>query len=119
MIPTQYVALPELPLSLNGKIDRLALSNYELPKSEPQTSNAAVNTTQEKLLSILEKYNISIDDGALNINDQLDSFTFINLVIDIEIEFGIEINDDLLVYEVFLESTLDSLINYIDEKSNI
>lgn len=119
MIPTQYITLTRLPLSLNGKIERLTLSNYELPKLNPQISDAAANTTQDRLISILEKYNISIDNGSLNINEQLDSFTFINLIIDIEIEFELEINDDFLVYEVFIELTLDDLIDYINEKRNI
>jgi len=119
MIPTQYIALTQLPLSLNGKIDRLALSNYDLPKLITQTNNGTNDTMRDKLISILEKYNISIDNGSLNINEQLDSFTFINLIIDLEMEFELEINDDYLVYEVFTGLTFEELINYIKQKTNV
>jgi len=119
MIPTQYIELPQFPLTSSGKINRLTLSSYKLHELHPETNNMTVDATRDKLIGILEKYEISINDGALNINEQLDSFTFINLVIDIEIEFELEINDDLLVYEVFIEYTLDDLIDYINKKLNI
>ena len=72
-----------------------------------------------KLISILkEKFDVDYDSGirledtlsSLNIN----SISFIRLVVEIEKEFNVEFQDDIIDVNNF--TTLKSLVEFIEEK---
>ena len=63
-------------------------------------------TILEKLIEILEQFSIQNYD---NFTSEIDSFAFVELVIDIEDAFGIVINPEELVMDVFCN------ISYITE----
>lgn len=77
---------------------------------------------ESKLISILkEKFDVDYNSGirledtlsSLNIN----SISFIRLVVEIEKEFNIEFQDDIIDMNNF--TTLKSLVEFIEEKGRL
>jgi amino acid adenylation domain-containing protein len=67
MVPTHFITLERIPLSLHGKIDRKALPSLEDAKLESSTPYLAPRNALEKLLTeiwedVLEKQHIGIND---------------------------------------------------------
>lgn len=71
MCPAQYVVLDALPQTLNGKVDRLALANYNLQVHQPRAVRKPGNNTEASLVSIwcelLELPSISTEDNFFEI----------------------------------------------------
>jgi acyl carrier protein len=71
MIPSAFQALPQLPLTANGKIDRAALQNQQLDISEhaPYTApeNAVETTLAEIWQEVLGLEQVGIDDNFFNL----------------------------------------------------
>lgn len=65
MIPTQIIKLPSIPLTANGKIDRVALEKIEIPES-PNTGQDNAVTKTEKRMSLLFKQVLNI--SSVNVN---------------------------------------------------
>jgi amino acid adenylation domain-containing protein len=69
MIPSYFVFIEKIPLTLNGKVDRKALPTPEAKAVEDRTTNAPRNQVEEKLAEIwsdvlgIRKEIISIDDN--------------------------------------------------------
>ncbi len=63
---------------------------------------------QEKLEAILNQYGLSMCSGEMN--EELDSFAFISMIVEIENEFDISIPDDFLAISSF---DAKRLFNYI------
>lgn len=68
-------------------------------------------TTMDRLHEALDRCSLHIEDGMDRL-ESLDSFSFINAVLEIENEFGIEIPDHLLGEDLF--SSLSDLSDLID-----
>ncbi|MCP4218505.1 MAG: amino acid adenylation domain-containing protein, partial [bacterium] len=72
MIPTFYFKLETIPLTVNGKIDRNALSEFPISNFQLETYTAPRDETEETLAEIwadvleIQKEDIGIDDGFFN-----------------------------------------------------
>lgn len=63
---------------------------------------------QERLEAILNQYGLSVHSEEKN--EELDSFAFISMIVEIENEFDISIPDDFLAMSFF---DVKRLLNYI------
>jgi thioesterase domain-containing protein/acyl carrier protein len=88
MIPNDIILVENFPLTPNGKVDRLKLSEYNLNKAETIVDNN-LNAIESKLLplwqKILRKNSISVSDDFFAIGGN--SLSAVNLFIEIEKEF--------------------------------
>lgn len=88
MIPNDIILVENFPLTPNGKIDRLKLSEYKLNKVETIVDNK-LNEIESKLLplwqNVLRKNSISVNDDFFSLGG--DSLSAVNLFILIEKEF--------------------------------
>lgn len=88
MIPNDIILVKNFPLTPNGKIDRLKLSEYNLHKVETIGDNN-LNDIESKLLplwqNVLRKNSISVNDDFFSLGG--DSLSAVNLFILIEKKF--------------------------------
>ena len=77
------------------------------------------NNIIEKIIDILKKLNINIDNPTSNFieGNNVDSITFIQIIIDIEVEFSILIPDEYLLMEGF--NTVSEIANIVEKLINI
>ncbi len=108
MIPSIFVAIPNLPLTVNGKVDRRALPipNYEL--SGGNRCHIAPRTPLEQILadswkSVLGIERISVDDNFFELGGH--SLLAMRLVSTI----GSQLNREVLVKWVFENPTVEQL----------
>ncbi|MCK4259562.1 MAG: non-ribosomal peptide synthase/polyketide synthase, partial [Halanaerobiales bacterium] len=110
MIPNYFVILEKMPLTPNGKIDRKALPEPDLNNSGVQYV-APQNEIEEKLVEIwseiLDKEGIGISHNFFNLGGH--SLKAASLVAKIHKELNVEVP----LKEVFTNSTIKSLANYI------
>ena len=126
MIPSCFAVLERLPYTHNGKLDYISLTDYTFySKCALVTKNNFIeledeiqmnNSINEKLKSLVKKaanidssINISINENLNNLG--IDSLSFISLIVDIEYEFNIVFDDDMLLLEKF--RSINDLANYI------
>ena len=111
MIPKYYVKIDEIPLNINGKIDKKALplpkikkdeDNYIAPRTETEKEVAKI---WEKVLEINK---IGVHDSFFKIGG--DSVSAINVYSELNNNFEITIND------IFKYSTISKLSNHIVKK---
>src|SRR5260221_5898 len=72
MVPAFFVALPSLPLSEHGKVDRKALAALEIaPKDRPQAAGLPGNQLERTLAQlwqrILKVPNVGLDDNSFDL----------------------------------------------------
>ena len=127
MIPSNYVCLEEIPLTINRKVDYDKLSKLNecdmcteesIPQSyEEDTSAISIEQKMKQLLTCVVNYNIPIEqissDEALT-TIGIDSINFIKYIVSLEKEFGIEFNDEDLDMNRFV--TFKNLILYVKSK---
>jgi hypothetical protein len=94
MLPAHYVALAELPLTANGKVDRRALPTPEsLSVATTRAITAPRNALEKRLLEIwselLERNHLSVEDNFFHLGGH--SLLATQLVSRIGIVFGIEL----------------------------
>jgi len=97
MVPSEFVFLPKLPLTANGKIDRKALLTTRREQSDHRTPKALPeNNLQRQLISIwerlLEIQGIGIDDNYFDLGGHsllaLQLFTEIERLTEIRLPFA-------------------------------
>lgn len=82
-----------------------------------------MNSNEERIKKLLKEVlqcsdNLNDLDPKENLaNIGVNSITFIKLIVSIEIEFGIEVEDDNLAFDKM--DTLQSIVNYIETRVNI
>jgi len=99
MVPSTVIFLEAFPLTPNGKLDRLALSNPAFTKGDSliddmpikiDETNEAINDIEEKLTkiwqSLLRVEQVGIHDNFFDLGG--DSLTAASLLISIEMELG-------------------------------
>jgi len=74
-----------------------------------------------KVVHVFERLGIDDMDGTNDFYNNIDSFSFIQLVVELEQEFDIEIPDVYLNMDHFstIEKTAEIVIELISQKSNI
>lgn len=117
MIPRHFVALKDLPLTSNGKVDRKAIGKIEI-KNEKKISRSAKYSKTEKVLIGMWK-NI-FGDGAIDKDDNFfnsggDSLGIIKLYSRIDSSYPGKIK----ISDIFSYPTIYKLAKIIDEKRNI
>lgn len=126
MIPSNIIKVDEIPVTINGKVDKQKLSitvEQSLNKEnklqiEPEHLG---NTIQDKLISILK--DVSKCDNLNNMDDWkndlreigIDSAKSINLVVKLEEAFQFEFEDQYLTPKNLYN--FDFLLNYIKGKT--
>lgn len=90
MIPTEFVKIDSIPLTLNGKVDRNALKTQRISQNKLVTNTAEKNVSLEtRLIQLLKnvfptKVDISANDNFFELG--LNSISMVNLVGEIEKE---------------------------------
>jgi pimeloyl-ACP methyl ester carboxylesterase len=108
MIPSIFVLLETLPLTVNGKLDRKALSDPEF-RNDKDSYVAPRNEIESKLCSIWEEV-LSLPSGRVGINDNFfhlggNSILAIRLLSKINQKF----NSYLKVADIFIYKDIKSL----------
>jgi len=110
MIPVEFVFIENFPLNQNGKVDRKKVELLYREKSN-------VDYDCNEVMRIIKK----VVDREINENDSLsqsdmDSITFIRIVVALESEFDFEFDDEMLLIKKF--PTIKSMIEYVESKVN-
>ncbi|MER6874000.1 amino acid adenylation domain-containing protein, partial [Amycolatopsis sp. NPDC000673] len=114
MTPDRYVVLPELPLTLNGKVDRAALRELAgVPETTAETPERPLTATEEKIAAVwrelLGRERIAADDDFFGLGGN--SLVVFRLVFRLREEFGL----DLPVQLPFDKRVLADLAACVDE----
>ncbi|SMO83546.1 amino acid adenylation domain-containing protein [Chryseobacterium rhizoplanae] len=112
MVPSYFVSLDKFPLTANGKVDKKALPDPTLLKTE--SKHTAPRTKLEKSLAviweeILEYENIGVYDDFFTIGGH--SLKAINLVTQLSKKLDIKIK----LQDVFIYSTIEKLAAFLHE----
>jgi hybrid polyketide synthase/nonribosomal peptide synthetase ACE1 len=99
MIPTTFIAVDKLPISVHGKVDRAAVRALPLPQADQKRSEATLTETESKLLGIWkEALAVRSQDGNVEIDNQTtffelggDSLLLVKLQILINMRFGVKL----------------------------
>ncbi|NDI36677.1 non-ribosomal peptide synthetase [Chengkuizengella sediminis] len=116
MVPARFVALKEMPLTSNGKINRIELQNQvKLVELNSDKYVAPTNDIEEKLVGlwqkVLEIKRIGVDDDFFELGGH--SFKATMLITQIHEQFNVEIP----LSEIFSSPTIREIAKYI-EKAN-
>ena len=111
MIPMQWMILPEMPLSTNGKINRKALPESDMAPVSKDMYVAPTNEREERLAAIcaklLEAERVSIYDNLFEIG--MHSLLIMRLAATVHEEFGLQVS----VRTFFQLTTIAALAKYI------
>lgn len=133
MIPAYFIRFDNIPQTPNGKIDRKALREPEtiLPKAFELKQGTHYNESKSdddtnaefKIKEIIrENIDIPISMDSIDLNSNLadldiNSITYVKIVVSIEVEFGFEFEDNDLDANRF--PTFGSLVAYVEDRSSI
>lgn len=116
MVPQQYVMLDNLPHTLNGKIDRNALQNFDIISTQKEIVLPHTQTEKE-IFDIIAKltnnFGFSIEDDFYTIG--LDSLDLIRLSAVLLSKYQIEIP----IAEFYKLSSIKDLANYIQNTNHL
>ena len=118
MIPPAVVVLDELPLTVNGKIDRKKLPDVEFNRNDVKTEFVEAKTKEEKTLvgiwkELLGIENIGIKDNFFDLGGH--SLIVTQMISRIREEFGIE----LPVRKIFENPTIENLSFAIQNENRV
>ncbi len=112
MIPSSFVQLEKMPLTINGKIDRKALPEPEGRGNLGREYIAPRNTAEEKLTGIWKEVlgveKVGIEDNFFELGGH--SLKAVNMVAKIHKEFGVEVS----LTEVFKAQTVKELSKAVE-----
>lgn len=112
MVPSQFVSLAELPLTVNGKVDRRALPDPETESARSDEEFVAPRTPAEEMLAkiwsdVLRTPRVGIHDSFFELGGE--SILAIKLISRINKDFDIE----LPVRALFEQPTIAALATFI------
>ncbi len=117
MVPKRYVQLETFPLTLNGKVDKKALPEINVPevKSTILEEEGSYNEVQKKLLDLwsdilrLDKEAIGLNNDFFNLGGH--SLLAIEMIYKMSELFSVEVPIDV----IFEKKTIFELAEHIDE----
>ncbi|CAL2090355.1 hypothetical protein T190607A02C_400001 [Tenacibaculum sp. 190524A02b] len=111
MVPTLWIALEEMPLTVNGKLDRKALPEPDGTMLSTRTYIAPRNEIEEQLVTIWQKLlgveKIGVHDNFFELGGHSLLATRLVSMINKELEIEVEIVD------IFEFDCIEQLANYI------
>ncbi len=118
MVPARWLALAQLPLNANGKVDRRALAALGLPKDETaQAQCIAPRTPTETVLAELWQEILGLDDVGVH-----DDFFAIGghslLATQVLSRIRRRLNVNLPLRTLFERGTLEQLAQAVDQQRN-
>ena len=117
MIPATYTVLQELPLTMNGKVDRKKLPDPEIENYEQETGDEPEPQSplemQLRLIfsKVLHKKSVDADADFATLG--VDSLSAIKLLMEVESHTGIKIPFEKLYHD----ASINSICNYIRNDS--
>ncbi|HEX2683587.1 MAG TPA: condensation domain-containing protein, partial [Ferruginibacter sp.] len=115
MMPALIIALPSLPVTGSGKIDRAMLQQQSLQVKQPALYQAASTHTEQKLLSIWKEIlplTAGVNDDFFELGGH--SLKAMRMVSAIYRELSYKLN----LRDVFTNRTVQQLAKYIDSQSS-
>lgn len=116
MVPSYYIELPQLPLTVHGKLDRRALAELEVQRTKPQKGAGELNETEAliariwaKLLDMTEQ-ELSVDADFFDWGGH--SLLANQLVAEIRRELIVEISP----LDIFEHPELGQLASHVHER---
>jgi len=117
MIPSYFVEMEELPINFNGKLDKSALPDPEILRTDKHENPS--NETEEKLLAIwseilkIDEENISVITSFFNVGGHsLKAISMVNAIFKC---FSVEVP----LTEVFERQTIRNISEYIDANHEV
>ena len=111
MVPTGLLQIEQMPLTVNGKLDRKALLAIEYNLADSNEYKAPTNELEQQLLSIWEKLlgnnNIGVEDDFFRVGG--DSIRSIQLSSQLRAHMGVDIS----VKDIFQYRTIAQLSEQI------
>ena len=111
MVPTGLLQIEQMPLTVNGKLDRKALLDIEHTLTDSKEYKAPTNELEQQLLSIWEKLlgnnNIGVQDDFFRVGG--DSIKSIQLSSRVRSELGKELS----VKDVFEHRTIERMVAHV------
>lgn len=118
MIPIRFRQVRSFPYTVNGKVDRAALSAHMAMTNEV-TSDTELSVIQEKALDIVRAqlddtvYGMVRPDSELSIVG-IDSLTFILILTSLESAFSFQFEEEKMMMSAFPK--IKSLLEYVEER---
>ncbi len=111
MVPTGLLQIEQMPLTVNGKLDRKALLAIEYNLADSKEYKAPTNELEQQLLSIWEKLlgnnSIGVQDDFFRVGG--DSIKSIQLSSRVRSELGKELS----VKDVFEHRTIERMVSHV------
>ncbi len=117
MVPSAFVLLESMPLTVNGKVDRQKLPAPSRERPQLEQAYIAPQSDLERLLAgilseLLKIDRVGIDDNFFDLGAT--SISILQVAVRVQQELGIE----LPTVKLFQYSTISSLANYLDSNQN-
>ncbi|WP_316838938.1 amino acid adenylation domain-containing protein [Pedobacter gandavensis] len=117
MIPSIWLEVQNFPLNINGKIDRRALLEMEVPE-EPSKSHKKAVTPHEKIMAdiwreVFSIENIGVEDDFFELGGH--SLIALHIISHFECKTGIK----LPLERLFKHSTISSLLASVSDKDEL
>lgn len=114
MIPTAFVLLSELPLTLNGKVDRAALPTPETIRSEGDRPGVAARTDVERAIAAIWREVLQIEQVGVRDNF-FDLGGHSLLLLRVQVRLGEELGRRIALMDMFSCPTIELLANHLTQ----
>jgi aryl carrier-like protein len=116
MIPSSFVFLRELPLTANGKIDRKALPDPDIPAEESAAPSATPSTDVERTLAevwqeVLEVERVGVTDNFFDLGGN--SLLMVRIYNKLRSIFGERVS----IVKMFEYPTVSAFARYLSQES--
>lgn len=116
MVPSAFVVLVQLPLTVNGKVDRQALP---APSSDrPELSNAYVAPKAELERAIAQIWQSVLDLDRVGLHDNFfDLGGHSLLLVQMQSQLQVKLNREVSLVDLFRYPTIQAIAAYLDQPS--
>lgn len=117
MVPSAYVTLDKLPLTLNGKIDRNALPNPELTRPELETQYIVPRTEVEQAIAQIWQQVLKVDKVGIHDNF-FDLGGHSLLMVKVHSQLREKFAANISLVEMFRHPTISALTEYFSQTND-